>query len=372
MPYKVEILPEHNNLQEFLQVAENIYINDPLWVAPLHSEVRRTLDSTNNPYFDNASLRKFICYSHGNPVARSVIVINRDHWKKFSKRSAFFGFFESVNDREACRYLFETMEGYCRDEGAEWLEGPFNPNHYSELGILTKNCQTAPAFFETYNPDYYPGILESIGFKVSKRLHTRINTDAGNYLRTRYKDVSFPKERGDFRVRMISMWNLKSDLERIREINNDAFSDNWHFLPLSRPEYEYSARFLFFVTKPGLIVLIEKGSEPVGVIQFMLNVNPMIQSLQGKACFHDYIRFLWRRRHIKSIVLYAAGVKKAFQNTAVAWLMMKSTCALAQRYPVLSTTWMSDDNVASIRTSEHLGLVPYKWFSIYEKQIQYG
>ena len=258
MAYRVEILSESDPMRNFLEVPDNIYKHDPSWVAPLQSEIKRSLDARNNPYFVNTSLQKFVCYNNGDPVARAVAVINREHWKKFGKKAAFFGFFESVNDTDAVSCLFETISGYCQDAGAELLEGPFNPNHYSELGILTDNFQTAPAFFETYNPDYYPKLLENVGFKVSKRLHTRINTDAGNYLRNRYGTLSFPIGIRDFKVRMISLWNLKSDLEKIREINNDAFSDNWHFLPLSRSEYTYSAKYLFFVTKPNLIVLIEK------------------------------------------------------------------------------------------------------------------
>jgi hypothetical protein len=369
MPYRVEILSEGNNLGGFLEVPYKIFKDDPYWVAPLQSEVRRTLDQKNNPYFINASLQKFVCYNNGNPVARSIAVINREHWMKFGKRAAFFGFFESANDKEAVVRLFEAISKYCRDEGAELLEGPFNPNHYSELGILTDNFHSAPAFFETYNPDYYLELLESIGFKVSKRLHARINANAGSYLRNRYGDTSFPNGIKDFRVRCISLWNLKSDLERIREVNNDAFEDNWHFLPLTKSEYLYSAKYLFFVTNPGLIVLIEKGKEPVGIIQFMLNINNILQSMHGKASYSDYLRFMWKRRSIPWIILYAAGIKKAYQNTLVAWLMLKATCSIAQRYPVISTTWMSEDNIPSIKTSEHLGLVPYKWFSVYEKLI---
>jgi hypothetical protein len=371
MAYRVEILSEGAPMQSFLEVPEKIYKYDASWVPPLKSEIVRTLDARKNPYFANASLRKFVCYSNGYPVARSVAVINHGHWKKFGKKSAFFGFFESTNDKEAVSCLFETISGYCRDAGAEILEGPFNPNHYSELGMLTDNFHTAPAFFETYNPDYYPELIENSGFRVSKRLHTRINTDAGNYLRRRYGSSSFPVGIRDFRVRFISLWNLKSDLEKIREVNNDAFSDNWHFLPLSGAEYTYSAKYLFFVTRPSLIVLIEKAGEPVGVIQFMLNVNPILQSFQGKAGFINHFRFLWKRRSLKGIVLYAAGIKKDYQNSPVAWLMLKAVCSITQGYPVLYTTWMSDDNIPSVRTSEHLGLVPYKWFSIYEKSIDH-
>jgi len=370
MPYKVKIVSGSDSMKDFLEIPARIYRNDPCWVPPLKSETERILDRENNPYFFNASLCKFVCYHNGDPVARSIAVINREHWRKSGRKAAFFGFFESVKDTEAVSCLFESVSGYCRNEGATLLEGPFNPNHYSEMGILTNNFHTPPVIFETYNPAYYPDLLENNSFRVSKRLHTRINPDAGTYLRNRYSDTSFPNGTSDFKVRHISLWNLKSDLERIREVNNDAFADNWQFLPLTRHEYEYAAKYFFFVTTPRLIVLIEKDREPVGVIQFLLNINPVLQGMQGKTSYADYLQFIWKRRTISSVVLYTAGIKKAYQNTRVAWLMLKAACSVAQHYPVMSTTWISDDNIPSIRTSEHLGLRPYKSFSIYERHIK--
>lgn len=369
MPYRVQTLSETDPMDDFLKVPQVIYRLNPYWVAPIQKEVCRTLNRQVNPYFRNASLRKFVCYKNGHPVARSIAVINREHWKKFGQRSAFFGYFESIRDPKAANTLFHVVTDYCCNEGADILEGPFNPNHYSELGILMNGYQTIPAFFEPYNPDYYPELLAMSGFRTSKTLHTRINTDANNYLRNRYGDTSFPTGTGDYKVRCINFLNLKFDLERIREVNNDAFGDNWHFLPLNSSEYSFSAKYLFFVTTPGLIILIDKGDETVGVIQFMLDINHILQPMNGKAGLTDYMKLMWKRRSVKAVVLYAAAIKKAYQNTKVAWLMLKATCSIAQRYPILSTTWMSEDNQASVKTSEHLGLVPYKWFSIYEKTL---
>jgi len=370
MAYRVEILNDNNHMRDFLDIPCQIYKDDPYWVTPLKSEICRTLNDRNNPYFNNASLRKFVCYKSGTPVARAVAVINHEHWKKFGTKTAFFGFFESIKDPESVSKLFNTICRYCLDEGAELLEGPFNPNHYSELGILTENFHDAPMFFEPYNPDYYHDLLANNGFKVSKKLHTRINRDAGNFLRDRYGVTDFPVKSNDYTVRFIRIWNLKADLERIREINNDAFADNWNFLPLSNAEYMFSLKYLFFVTTPKLIVLIEKGNEPVGVVQFMLNINHILQPMHGRISFPDYFRFLWYRKSVPEIVLYAAGIKKAYQNTQVAWLIVKAICSISQRYRIISTTWMSDDNTQATKSSEHLGLKPYKWFSIYRKPLK--
>lgn len=353
-------------MKDFLELPLKIYKDDPIWVPPLISETQRTLNAEANPYFTNASLQKFICYKGDEPVARTAVIINREHWKKFGKKSAFFGFFESVNDEEAAGQLFEAAVKYCQLKGAEFLEGPFNPNHYSELGLLINNFNSPQIFFETYNPEYYMKLLESSGFHVTCRLHTRINRDTANYMRQHY-DMSSGLNSGGFSVRHFSLFNMKAELERIREVNNDAFSHNWHFLPLTREEYLFSAKFMFFVTYPRLIIIVEHGKEPVGVLQCVLNINNILQPLKGKVRVTDYYRFLRGRRSINDIVIYAIGVKKAYQKTRVFKLLFDSACKIFQRYPVVSTTWMTENNVSATRASELLGLKPYKWFAIYEK-----
>ena len=72
-----------------------------------------------------------MCYFKEEPVSRAVIVINPEHWKRWHQKTAFFGFYEAIYDQQATNHLFSAMETYCRQKDAEYLEGPFNPNHYS-------------------------------------------------------------------------------------------------------------------------------------------------------------------------------------------------------------------------------------------------
>ncbi len=368
MPYRVKMISDIQGMKDFLELPVKIYKNDSIWVAPQVSEIQRILNANSNPYFRNASLKKFICYKGEEPVARSIFVINHEHWKKFGKKTAFFGFFESINDEEASGYLFEEAGKYCRSEGAEFLEGPFNPNHYSEMGILINNFNSPQIFFETYNPEYYLKLLEMSGFHVMCNLHTRINRNTGDYVRHRY-DLSSRQKCRDFSVRHFNLFKIKAELERIREVNNDAFSNNWYFLPLTSEEYLFSAKFMFFVTYPKLNIIVEHHGEPVGVLQCVLNINNLLQPMKGKFNMFDLLGFLRKRPWINEIIIYAIGVKRAYQKTVVFKLLFESVCKIVQRYPIVSTTWMTEDNVSAIRASELLGLEPYKRFAIYEKVL---
>lgn len=366
MSYKVEIVKNKYGLKDFLLVPELVYKKDDKWVAPFRSEIVRTLDPRLNPYFQNVDIQKFVCYKEGKPIARAITVINQNHWHKFGEKIAFFGYFESINDQNAVNQLFAKMTEYCNQNGCENLEGPFNPNHYSELGLLTKYF-TEPVFFETYNPKYYSALLSGAGFKQNYTLHTRVNRDAKNYINKRpANDLSRLADKG-YRIRPFSILHMKRDLECIREVYNDAFSDNWHFLPLSQKEYTFSAKSLFLVTKPELIQIVEHLGKPVGVLQCIPNVNHLLKSMNGHYKVWDIIRFLWKRRFISEIVIFAVGVKKSYQKGIVFLMLFEALRKIVQKYPVLYTTWMTSDNKAAIKASETFGLKPYKWFGIYSK-----
>jgi hypothetical protein len=364
MSYEVKIISDSKGMKDFLDLPFSIYQNDSDWVPPLRSEIIRTLDQTRNPYFAGVDLQKFVCYKENQPFARAISVINPEYWKKFNQKTAFFGFYESVNDEQASAKLLTTIEGYCLMKGAERLEGPFNPNHYSELGMLVKNFER-PSFFETYNPDYYPSFIKKAGFEVVYNIHTRINTETRDFLSQRHQNYKTLPESNGFRIRHFNLFDMKAELERIREVFNDSFSENWHFLPVSRNEYHFSAKSMFAVTNPSLIQIVEHNGEPVGVLQCVLNINPLLQSLKGRIRITDIYRLLVQRKAIREVVVYAVGIKKAYQHSRAFILLTDAMLKIARRYPVVYSTWMSDDNIAAVRASEIIGLKPYKWFEVY-------
>lgn len=368
MTYEVHKISTPTGWRDFLELPHRIYRNDPRWVAPLHTEIRKALDGRSNPYYLRAEAQPFVCYRDGMPVARTAVIINYRHWERWKEPTAFFGFFEAENDPEAVAALFDMAATFARDRGATTIEGPFNPNHYSELGLLVENFAEAPRFFETYNPEYYPPLLETAGFRPVKRLHARINHYTDDYVNRRYQNTNFERP-SEFTIRPFRLRQMKAELERIREINNDAFSENWHFLPLSRDEYIHASQYLFFVTFPKLVFIVEKGEEPVGVLQCMLNINQILQPLRGRLKPWHYPGLLLKRQRIQEIVIYAIGIKKEYQHSFVIKLMLDRMIRVVQKYPVVSTTWMTEDNLPAIQASRLLGLEPYKWFAIYGKEL---
>ena len=369
MSFSVREITETVGMSDFLSIPSEIYRNDPNWVAPQFSEIKRTLNPFLNPYFKNASLRIYVCYSDGKPVCRSIMVINPLHWVRWKKKPAFFGFFESIDDSNAVKYLFDKIEADSREAGAEYLEGPFNPNHYSELGILIDNFNSVPAFFETYNPPYYPQLLNKAGFLELSILHTWHNNNIAATLSKNIRIADLKDVNKGYTIRKFNIFRIRRDLEIMREINNEAFENNWNFLPLSREEYKFSAKFLFFVTIPGLILIVEYKGKPAGAIQCVLNFNKLIKPYEGRMKWWNLPGFLLKRKKLKELIIFTVGVKNEFRHSPVLTMIVKSTLKIFQNYSTLSTTWVSDENKGVIHFSELLGMKPYKHFAIYSKHL---
>jgi hypothetical protein len=369
MLYRVEKARNRSSLRDFIELPFLIYRNDPNWVPPLRSEVRRVLDERKNPYFANASLELFICYWDDFPVARAAVVINKRHQQKFGIKAAFFGFFESRNDTTAVRHLFAETEKYCHAQGVEVIEGPFNPNHYSELGIQISNYGTPPSFFQTYNPEYYRTLLEDAGFKISKTIFTSKNDQIKEFIRQK-KYAQLQLQNGKyFTVRAFRMNAFKEDMEKVREVFNDAFDSNWHFLNVSKEEYEFSTKFLRYVTKPDLLKIVECNGEPAGVLMCIPEINPLIKDLRGRIGPLKAIRFFSNKKYIHRLVVYAVGFKKRHMRTEAYKLLYNEMIKMAEGYDSFETTWMSPDNLPAVKSAERFGMTPDKYFAIYTKKV---
>lgn len=364
MSYRVIKISNGKELNDFIELPFNIYKEDKQWVAPIRSELKRILNTKENPYFRKASLELFSCYNDGKIIARISLSVNEDYNMKSNTKTGFFGFFEAFNDKDAVKYLFTELKKYCGENGITRIEGPFNPNLYSEIGMLCCSYDLPPTFFQTYNPEYYNSLLKENGFNVLEVLHTRINTDSSRFLNEKF-GKSFEHRNEDLVVRCFDDRNPARDLEILRDIYNDAFSENWHFTDVSKEEYLFVSKHLKLVTSPDMIKFVEYKGEPVAVVHFALDVNPLLRKFKGKKSIIRYISFLFERKRIDRAVIFAVAIKKNFRNSRVTDLLFKATISIARNYKIVETTWMHDENRVVISIAKKLGLVRDKEFCVY-------
>lgn len=357
--------------REFLALPDSIYRGDPRYAPTPRRTVSETLDPRRNPYFAHASLDLLVAREGRRPLARATVVVDRRQTTPSGALRAFFGFFEcsSVDDPAVAGALLGEACRLARARGAEVLEGPFNPNPCSDLGVRTNRFDALPTFFQPYNPPGYPALLESAGFTVSARMFTARNDRVREWVATRYGDDRALRERGGWVVRSLDPRRTADDLERVRVVMNEAFASNWRYRPVSREEARWAAKDLRAVSDPSLVQIVERHGQAVAALICVLDVNPVLRVLGPRPGPIAFLRALRAKRRIRRVVVHSVGVLPAYRRSRAFALVLGALCRIASRFDAVETTWMTPGNVAASEAAARLGLERDVEIAIYERRL---
>ncbi len=364
------------DLSRFFDVADRIYRGDPNWVPPLRDDVAKVF-SEKNPFFQHAEIALFIARRNGEDRGRIAAILDREHNAFHGEKTAFFGFFESVNDREVSDALFETAAKWAKERGMEVLRGPANPSLNDEAGLLVEGYGKPPVLMMTYNPPYYADLIEGAGFTKAKDLIASW-FDIGPEPLARFVRINerFRKRNTDIVVRTVSKKGLKADLPAIREVYNDAWEKNWGFVPMTAAEMEYMAKRLKPLLDEDFLFLAEArrpdGSlEPVGFMLSLPDYNTAIQPLGGRLLPFGWLKFLLGIKRIKTLRVVTLGLKKDYRMRGIQSIMFEEglRAALKRGFTGCEVSWMLEDNDLVLRSVRLWGGRPYKTYRMYDKPV---
>src|SRR5215831_5849158 len=156
--------------QRFLDFPYKLYRGDAHWVPPLRMAQRDILNIKRHPFYKTSDVELFLARRKGRVVGRIMAILNRAHNEFHNERAGFFGFFEVENDRQAVTALLDVARDWVRSRGAEIIRGPVNPSTNYECGLLVDGFDADPMVMMTYNPRYYPELMEKSGLHKVKDL----------------------------------------------------------------------------------------------------------------------------------------------------------------------------------------------------------
>jgi hypothetical protein len=151
----------------FHQVPHLIYKNDPNWACPLQGMVEDIFTPAKNPSFKTGeAIRWIVVDNNGQVLGRIGAFINRKKAFTYDQPTGGCGFFESVNNIEVARMLFDAARGWLGERGMEAMDGPINfGENYMNWGLLVDGFMHQ-GFGMPYNPPYYQDLFREYGFEV--------------------------------------------------------------------------------------------------------------------------------------------------------------------------------------------------------------
>src|SRR4051812_45934181 len=155
----------------FIEFPWSIYEGNDNWVPPLRIAVKDMLDVNKNPFFKHAYMHPVLAMRDGKCVGRVVAVVDDNHNKFHEEKTAFFGFYEAIEDQKVASALLDEVARWSKSKGMLTVRGPMNPSTNHECGMLVEGFEHRPQVMMTYNPPYYATQVEAWGFTKAKDLY---------------------------------------------------------------------------------------------------------------------------------------------------------------------------------------------------------
>lgn len=361
----------------FLDLPFAIYRDDPNWIAPLYLERYEHLDPKKNPYFQHAEAALFLAERDGKPVGRISAQVCRLRGELYKDGVGQFGFLEAADDPEVFAALFDCASAWLKSRGMRRIQGPFSFSINDEMGLLIDGFDTPPMMMMGHAPRYYGPRVEELGFAKAKDVIAYDYVDETEMPRAMRVAHDKAMSAKDIAIRALDKKNLAAELEILVSILNDAWSDNWGFVPWTREEMVALGNNLKFLVTGEFIAIAEFKGEPVAMAVSLPNINEWLRGLDGRLLPFGWAKIAWHlfARPPKSIRMPLMGLRKKYHGTALGAALALGAIGQVRKYHVSRGTrrgelsWILEDNVAMRRMIEMAGARPYKTYRIYEKAI---
>jgi GNAT superfamily N-acetyltransferase len=365
-------------LKRFVKVPFGLHRDQPQWVAPLIFERMEFLNREKNPYFEHADAEYFLAERDGEAVGRITVQI--DHrWDEYQGGSdAMFGFFETANDPEVAAALLGAATEWAKGKGRGRILGPMDFTTNDEIGILIEGYERRPMILEPWHPPYYRELIEAEGF--DKAMDVQMwELQFGDLKQGESFDPSIhaaaEKALHDegITIRNMRKREMASEVRRFMDVYNEAWGDNWGFVPITDAEVEFQAKNLKQVIDEEWAFMAEKDGEVVGAALTLPDINQVLAKLNGRLLPFGWLRFLRGKGKVDQLRVLALGVKHAYRHSGVAaglYLKHLETAARPGTIEGGEMGWILETNGPMNRAMEGMGGKVIKKYRLYEKALK--
>lgn len=381
---EITVAPVANkaDLNAFIDLAYRLNRSDPNWVPPLRFEQVELLTPGKNPFFDHADVQLMLARRGGAVVGRISAHIDRLALAQPAEQgmgpgTGNWGLLEAEDEAVAAA-LIGAAEDWLRDKGMTRVLAPLSMSVWEEPGQLTKGFDHPPTVMMGHQPERYQHYIEGLAYTPAKLLRTYDLDITKPFPPLIERIVQSGERNAKINVRGVDKSKFDEEAAIILHILNDAWSDNWGFVPFTDREIAYAGKKFKPIVREDLIMIAEYEGEPVAFMMTLPNLNEVLQPLGGSLFPLGWAKLLWwlRKPHSKTMRVPLMGVLKKHQASRLAsqlaFMMIEYIRRAAiTRYGATrgEIGWVLDDNQGMNAIADAIESTVNKEYTIYEKQL---
>ena len=361
----------------FVDFAWEVYRDDPAWIPPLKDEVHGLLNSKKNPWFEHARAQFWLAERDGRVVGRISAQVDDLVLEHMGQGTGQWGMFEAL-DEDAGAKLIQTAEDWLRDEGMTRSLGPFSLSIWDEPGLEIEGFDEPPTVMMGHHRPEYRGWIEASGYQKAKDLLT-YEVDITNWSDpTISRLIAMGEKNSRLQIRKVDKSRFDEEAQLILGLLNEAWSDNWGFVPLTKSEIAYAGKKLKPIIYEDLVRIAEYDGEPVAFMITIPDMNALIKDLNGELFPFNWAKLLWRLRKPRTerARVPLMGVAKRFHGSRLAsqlaFMLIEFTrrdCVGTYGINTGEFGWILEDNKGMLSIAELPGARINHRFRIYERPL---
>ncbi len=361
--------------RKFVQFYYDLYKDCPQFVPPLFNDAYLPLNRKKHPFFEHSDADFFIAVRDGKVVGRICAADNRPFNAYHKTQKAHFYAFDTINDLEVAKALFDAAFDWSRARGLDTMIGPKGLSPFDGYGIQIEGFQHRQMMtMMNYNYDYYPRLMEALGFeKEVDFVSCYLPAEAFRIPERVERIAEHVMERGNLWVKKFkSKQELIKWAPRIGETYNKTFIHNWEYYPFSQGDIKYAVDNVFLVADHRLIKIIMHGDDIVGFLFAFPDVSAAFQRAKGHLNPISLIDLLLEMKRTKTISGNGMGVLPEFQGTggnALLYYEMGKTVLGFNQFEHVEMTQVAETTRQMRADLKNLNGVEYKNHRVYRKSF---
>lgn len=373
---------DKGDLKAFVDFAWVAYAQDPNWVPPLKAEVHELLTPGKNPFFGHAEARYFLARRGGRVTGRISAHIDRlaltmPEEQGMGPGTGFWGMFDAL-DGESAAALISTAEDWLREQGMTRALGPISLSIWEEPGLLTQGHDHPPTVMMGHHLARYQPWIEAAGYASVKQLRTYELDITQDFPPLIQRIVQSGEKNDRIRIRKVDKSQFDKEAAIILHILNDAWGDNWGFVPITDAEVAHTGKKLKPIVFEDLIMVAELDGEPVAFMMTLPDLNEALRPLNGNLFPFGWAKLLWwlRRPKVRTMRVPLMGVVKRLQASRIASQLAFMMIETIRRAAVANygatrgeIGWVLDDNQGMNAIADAIESKVNKIYTVYGKAL---
>jgi GNAT superfamily N-acetyltransferase len=376
-PIEVSPVRSRKDHDAFIKFPWQIYKNDPAWVPPLILERKAFLDRKRHPFYQHGDAALFLARSRGrgSRIVGRIMASDDPNYNSLHRSNVgCFGLFECIDDHDVAAPLFGAASDWLLARGRSEIMGPIDYSTNYVCGLLIDGFEHPPTVLTSHNPPYYAQLIESCGFTKAKDWYAWWFSEYPDAAARLRKIATARAGKHGVMIRPVNLRDIKAESERLRVIYNQAWEENWGFVPFTEGEFEHLAREMKPLIVPQGTLIAEIGGEPVGFVIAVPDINIALRHINGRLTRFGFpiglLKLLYYKIKIRTGRLVALGVVEKYRRVGIAEMLVLQLMDEAFKRGFTGELSMTlEDNVMINRFIEAMGAARYKTYRIYSRRL---